>query len=296
MRRELHHVSHPWRTRLSWAGIYIVLLGIISFALYQVIGRVQTYNLPVGSIQLTVPYSTYLVGETVSFTVKNNFNSPVYVSNACPAEPLSVYRYETNKWVRIHDTTALTNCENQPRNVMIPANSSMTATFANWPNLFNTPGKYRVAMQVQYYNALPYQDFEVITPPPVAKPVAPTRTPSREQSDDNENTSYTTQTQTQTQTPTRTPQTYTVNVTSAGNYDVTSLSLYVGDSIQFVYQPPYNNEVQTNFTPQNGTTATVRSVTVDSEFHTRTRTFTAAGSWSFKAADHNGNSGIVTVH
>jgi cysteine-rich repeat protein len=86
------------------------------------------------------------------------------------------------------------------------------------------------------------------------------------------------------------PVTYTVNVTSAGNYSLTSLTLNVGDSIKFVYTPPISGEVVTRFTP-----STVSSVTLDSEFTNRTRTFTAVGTWTFKAADHNGNTGTVTV-
>ncbi len=86
------------------------------------------------------------------------------------------------------------------------------------------------------------------------------------------------------------PVTYTVNVTSAGNYSPTSLTLNVGDSIRFSYTPPVSGEVVTRFTP-----STVSSVTIDSEFQSRTRTFTTAGTWTFKATDHNGNTGTVTV-
>lgn len=84
--------------------------------------------------------------------------------------------------------------------------------------------------------------------------------------------------------------TYTVNVTSAGNYDVTNLTLNVGDKINFVYNAPRSGEVRTTFSP-----AGVSSVTIDSENTSRSRTFTTSGTWTFKAADHNGNQGTVVV-
>lgn len=87
-----------------------------------------------------------------------------------------------------------------------------------------------------------------------------------------------------------TPTTYTVNVTSAGNYSPTSLTLNTGDSIKFVYTPPISSEVVTRFTP-----STISSLTLDAEFTTRTKVFSSAGTWTFKAENHNGNTGTVTV-
>lgn len=87
-----------------------------------------------------------------------------------------------------------------------------------------------------------------------------------------------------------TPTTYTVNVTSAGNYSPTSLTLNSGDSIKFVYTPPISNEVVTRFTP-----STISSLTLDSEFTNRTKVFSSPGTWTFKADNHNGNTGTVTV-
>jgi hypothetical protein len=87
-----------------------------------------------------------------------------------------------------------------------------------------------------------------------------------------------------------TPVTHTINVTSAGNYDTTSISIHVGDSLKFVYTPPYGAEVRTQFTP-----AGISSVTIDKDITTRTVTISSAGTWTFKAADHNGNQGTLIV-
>jgi len=84
--------------------------------------------------------------------------------------------------------------------------------------------------------------------------------------------------------------TYTVNVTSSGDYDVTDLTLNVGDKITFVYTPPRSGEVKTRFSP-----STINSVTLDSENTQRTRTFSTAGTWTFQASNLNGNQGTITV-
>ncbi|MEP7204581.1 MAG: hypothetical protein ABI716_00110 [Candidatus Saccharibacteria bacterium] len=181
MRGELNYAHSKTRSRLAWAVFYIVSLLIVIGGLYAVAFRIQTHSLPVGQVELSIPYSKYLVGEPITFTVKNNFNSPVYVLNKCPVEPLNVYRLENNRWLRIHDQAFKDDCPIESRQVTIPANSSVDGNFADWPNLFKTPGKYRVVAYVEYYNALPYQEFEVITKPvpPVAKPRATPASPPK---------------------------------------------------------------------------------------------------------------------
>ncbi len=86
------------------------------------------------------------------------------------------------------------------------------------------------------------------------------------------------------------PVTYTIHVTSAGNYDITDLTIKTGDSITFIYSPPISGKVKTVFTP-----STISSITLDSEHTQRTETFNAAGTWTFKAKDHNGNQGTLVV-
>jgi plastocyanin len=68
------------------------------------------------------------------------------------------------------------------------------------------------------------------------------------------------------------------------------LALKVGDKINFVYTPPRNGEVRTTFSPGG-----ISSVTVDSDITQRSRTFNTAGTWTFKADDHSGNTGTVVV-
>jgi hypothetical protein len=118
------------------------------------------------------------VGETISFTITNNYNSPLYVLNNCPNEPLAVYRLQDSSWVRQHDTASLEECPTEDRQVSVAANAVTSGDFSAWHNLFSQPGKYRVVAYVEYYNALPYQEFEVIAKPLAKTVSSPTTAPS----------------------------------------------------------------------------------------------------------------------
>lgn len=100
-----------------------------------------------------------------------------------------------------------------------------------------------------------------LEPAPVTNPVpAPTPTP------------------TPSQTPTGTPTTYTVSVTSSGVISPSSVTLAIGDSIKWVYVAPINDEIVLRFTPTPPT-----SLKLDHDTTTRTYTFSAAGTWSYRA-------------
>lgn len=291
---ELKHSQNPWTSRITWAMVYLGLIATSVVFIMVMLGRIRTYSIPTGGVELSVPYSEYLAGESISFTVINNYSSPIYVHNSCPEEPLSVYRLDSdNRWQRLHATTDLKNCENQPREIKIPAKGSITASFDFWSSLFATPGKYRVAIQIQYYNALPYQDFEVIEKPVVQKVQSkssnstPTSSSAGSSGSSNEDD--------ESDQSTLSATTYTVHVNSSGVYDITSLSMRVGDYIKIVYQSPYHDEVRTKFTGINGTSTSIGSITVDEENTSATRLFSSTGTWQFRADDHSGNNGVITV-
>lgn len=176
MRGELRYARSKRFSRLAWLLFWTALFGLLAYGFYLIVGNIQMRSLPAGQIQLTVPYSRYLVGETVTFTIKNNYNSAIYLTNDCPAEPLYVYRQENGAWVRIHDTASINECPTEARQIEVAANGSVNGSFAPWHNLFNIPGKYRIVAYVEYYDALPYQDFEVVAkyipaPKPTSAPV-----------------------------------------------------------------------------------------------------------------------------
>lgn len=184
MKGELYYVQHPYRSRIAWIIFYAFLFIALLFGIYKLADTVRTRSLPTGDIRLKVPYSKYLVGEAVSFSITNNYNSPVYITNNCPSEPLAVYKRENNSWIRLHDTASISACADEQRQVEVPAKGVVNGSFAPWKHLFNTPGKYMIVAYVEYYNALPYQEFEVINPPstsPQNKNTPPTNNDNNEE-------------------------------------------------------------------------------------------------------------------
>jgi hypothetical protein len=169
MNGELLTARGSLRAHIYWGIFYVILVALIVTGLYIAGNRIRTHVLPVGQVQLSIPYSTYVVGEVVTFTIKNNFNSPIYLANECPGEPLNVYRQENNQWVRVHDTASSVDCPSEQRQIVVPPSGAVNGNFSPWHNLFATPGKYRIVAYVEYYNALPYQDLTIIAQPP--KPV-----------------------------------------------------------------------------------------------------------------------------
>lgn len=170
MKGELRYAHSKFASRIWWLLFYLVVLTALIVGALKLLDNIKTRNLPAGQIQLSIPYSKYALSDTITFTIKNGYNSPVYLVNDCPSEPLNVYRQENGSWVRIHDTASLSDCPTEGRQIEVPASGQVNGSFAPWHNLFNVPGKYRVVAYVEYYDALPYQDFEVVADPPSPKP------------------------------------------------------------------------------------------------------------------------------
>lgn len=192
MSKELDYSRNPKLTYIKWGVVYVVFFALAATIFLLIADRIHTYSIPQGSFELTIPYSKYLVGESVAFTLKNNFNSPVRVTNDCPGEPLAVYKLDGKNWVRIHAQASSDSCKQKERQITIPAGGQQSGNFDEWKELFANPGTYRVVARVQYFNSMPYQDFKVIkkpTPAPAPAPVpTPVRTtvPSTVQYDDDE--------------------------------------------------------------------------------------------------------------
>lgn len=161
-------VRNRYKRVFGWVFLYIILLAIFALTVYWQAKRVNTLGFASGEIQISTSKTKYTVGDTISYTLKNGLNQPITLSNDCPQQPLFVYTWTNNSWVRIHDTAAASTCAGEPKQRTIPSGGSYTQNFNNWPNLFNKPGIYRIVSLASNYTALPYADFQV-----VAKPVPP---------------------------------------------------------------------------------------------------------------------------
>ena len=160
---------HPYGFKILWVLIYIIILSAVIYLAVLAATEIRVHVIPSGSVQLSLPYSKYVAGETIGFSIKNNYNSSIYLTNSCPVEPLAVYYKQDGNWVRQHDFASEDSCSDEQRQVSVNPGGTVNGNFDAWPNLFAQPGQYRIVAFVEYYNSLPYQDIEVI-----AKPTAPT--------------------------------------------------------------------------------------------------------------------------
>jgi len=165
MNNELNNMRNPARIRILWVAFYIFVIAMVIYGLSFITTEIKTHIIPTGNISLVIPYSKYVVGEKIDFTIKNGFNSSISILNNCPNEPLAVYRQENGKWVRQHDKAPSKDCPSQKRQVDIPAGGTISGDFGAWHNLFSRTGKCRVVAIVEYYNSLPFQEFEIIAKP-----------------------------------------------------------------------------------------------------------------------------------
>jgi hypothetical protein len=149
----------------GWALLYLVLIALFIFAIYWQTKRVNTLNFANGEIQLTTSKTKYTVGDSISYTLKNDLSEPITLVNTCPQNPLFAYEWSNNSWIRIHDTASSSACLNQPKQRILPVGGTYTQSFDNWPNLFNKPGIYRIVGLATNYTALPYADFQVVAKP-----------------------------------------------------------------------------------------------------------------------------------
>lgn len=165
------------RKRLAgWLVFYAMLIALFIFSFYSQAKKVNTLNFASGQISLTTSKTKYTVGDQISYTLKNGLSQPITLLNDCPQEPLFVYSWNNNSWVRVHDTAAASTCTNEPKTRTIPAGGSYSQSLSNWPNLFSKPGIYRLVMFANNYTALPYTDFQVVAKPVVVAPKIQTRT------------------------------------------------------------------------------------------------------------------------
>lgn len=324
---ELQYARDPHRSHIKWAIFWLVVIIACCVSFYQVAAHIRTHSEPVGKMELIVPYTKYLIGEDVSFTLKNGYNGTVYVTNNCPTEPLLVYKLTDGKWVRIHDEANESECSTQDREIAVPPNGEVSGSFAKWKNLFSTVGKYRVVAFVQYYNSLPYADFEIIeklvatqpasaTPSASSAPILGAKKVAQAQTGST-SSGVVNPSQASSPKPSPTPKPspspptpnpnppspaphvaakYNVSVRYDRTYVPSSLNLIAGDYIVFTYLNPQGGEGPDIFTSFNPNTVAGGGFELQHDFGPVTRYFNTKGTWTFSASGRNGGSGTVTVN
>lgn len=195
------------RKLIGFVIFYSLLLCGFAFGVYKFAEGIESYTLPAGSIELNSEYSSYVVGEPVKVSIKNNLNTTIYIKNECPNEPLNVYRWENEKWTAITEKTSASSCTNKQREIGIKPNSTQIVSYEPWNKLFAVPGKYRVLAAVGGFRSFPYIDFVVIAPVEPKPIPVPSSVPSQQNAPANNGSTN----QTPVPTPAPTPPTTTPN-------------------------------------------------------------------------------------
>lgn len=162
------------RFYIPWVALYVFIV------LAAVVFGATAYNeynetkIPPGYVELKSNKSHYEPGDPIEFTVTNHFPVPVYVINECPKEPLNVYKWQGDEWIQIHDTAdTKSECYEQERSVSISPEGARSYNFSDWPNLFENPGVYRIAMAIEHSGDIPFADFIVTEPATVTTVESP---------------------------------------------------------------------------------------------------------------------------
>ena len=180
LNRELRTKHMTIRFHILWVIFYILLIaGFVKLGLHFYREHDED-QFPPGSISLEASKDRYKPGEAISFVIRNQFPNTIYVTNNCPEEPLNVYRWDNNKWGQIHATAKdkNSNCYKQPRHIAIKPNSTRKYDFEDWPTLFEEPGVYRLAMEIDHSDEIVFDDFVILRPPKVIKQISPENQPT----------------------------------------------------------------------------------------------------------------------
>jgi hypothetical protein len=166
----------PHRIGRYWSIFYAIFGVILIVILIIIAAHIGTHTVPVGKVYIATPYSKYVVGEPISYTLTNGYDAPVYITSQCPSEPIAVYQSTSSGWNRIHATATIQTCNNQPSEVTLEPGKTATTSLSPWQSLFASPGKYRLVAIVDNYTLLPYVDIEIIAKPSpnIIKILAPT--------------------------------------------------------------------------------------------------------------------------
>ena len=182
LNREFRTKTFVFRFHLLWVLFYLLVICIIGLFVHHVLEEHGDDQLPSGHVELSVSSGQYQPGETIYFTIKNNFPTKIYITNNCPSEPLNVYRWSGTRWDQIHDTapSAESECYTQPRRVLIEAGKTVTYSFKDWPNLLSKPGVYRLVLVIDHYDQLPFVDFKILEKPAEPQHIITTHNTSNE--------------------------------------------------------------------------------------------------------------------
>lgn len=90
--------------------------------------------------------SKLVIGKEVEIDIKNNTESPIFIENSCPNNPLSINQYQNGEWIPKTATINEEKCENNE--LTIESGKSESIKYGAWSNeLFDSIGRYRISLK-----------------------------------------------------------------------------------------------------------------------------------------------------
>ncbi len=158
---------------IGWVLFYSFLLFVFLVFFIKQISKVNTLQFATGQLQLTTSKIQYVSGDSINFTLTNNFNLPITLINKCPKPWLHVFNYNNGVWNQISSSTSASNCTSQASDLIINPHKSITENYDYWKSIFTNPGIYRIAILAENYPSISYADFQVIAKPVVLAAPSP---------------------------------------------------------------------------------------------------------------------------
>ena len=155
-----HHVKgkkHSKRLLLLYLAVFVPMTIIFVFGT----NKIRTHKLT-SKVQLVMPYHIKQ-GEHVNFTIKNDSDDNILIENHCPAEPFAVFKWndKTKEWEQKHGVNSIKVCKEDERNIPVGPHASASGNYDAWPELFNSPGLYRINAELEGYDQILSHDLLV---------------------------------------------------------------------------------------------------------------------------------------
>ncbi len=124
--------------------------------------RVYKKTLPNESISIITSKDEYKIGEEIFFAIQNKTEKTLFIENECPWEPIEIYEYKNNKWVKLKARSSIVKCENAKEIILKPYELSGTS-FLPWSNIIlNNSGTYKLEVDIEGYKNSVEKEFKIV--------------------------------------------------------------------------------------------------------------------------------------
>lgn len=142
-----------------------LLFVLIFLLVFQFFNRKNEQQITQDDIVI-VAKSKIAIGKDVILEIKNYSESPVFITNNCPKNPLIVERYVNGEWILQETEIDTADCIDQ-KDIEIAPNKNQEISYGKWGwSLFEEEGKYRIKLVTEFEGKekIYTHDFAITTP------------------------------------------------------------------------------------------------------------------------------------